>query len=362
MREFKIRQVGFFFLAFLPVTKIFYLPSIYARFAGSDMWLGTVINFALDMLTFIAVLMLWKKHRGKGLYEILENGLGKVFAKIIFAVYAVYFILKAYIPFVEQKNFIEYALYENTADIFIFMPVFGLGAYLAVKKASVLGRIADLIAVITVLGLVLLIGLAMQGADFGYLLPFGVNGAGNIFRSSYYALPWFGDAVFFMFFMGDVIPEKNYVLKTILPYIFAALFVILFMMLFFVTFSSIAVRQSFALTEISKYSTVIYNIGRFDYIGIFCILLAGSVALCLPLYFATYCVTRIFGLTLRYIPAIIINFGMAVFVYATAKSFSGIQNFIQLYLGGFMLFASNVLPALFLIIGRGKDEKKALAG
>lgn len=346
----------------MPVTKIFYLPSILARIAGSDMWLGALMSVALDMITLTAILLLWRKFRGAGLYTLLETNVGKGFAKAVFSVYFFYFFIKAYVPFTEQKNFVEVALYENTSNFLIFLPVFAFGAYLAVKKTAVLGRAADMFVFITLIAVVLITALAAPNTDFGAMLPIGINGFGNIAKSSYYALTWFGDAIYFMFLMGEIIPEKRYMAKTLLCYLLAGLFVVLFMVLFYGTFSTIAVRQSFALTEISKYSTVVYNIGRFDYIGLFCILLSSIFSLSLPLYFATYCLQKVFDLKLKVVPAIAVNLAMFILVYSTVRVFSGVQNVIQTYLGGFLLFAGNVLPVLFLLIRRRESEKKILAG
>lgn len=356
MREFKLRQACLFFIAFVPVTKVFLLPSIYAGLTGSDMWISALLNLIADTFSLLSVLLFWKRFDGMELYDVLTQTFGKAVAKITYMLYFIYFILKAYIPLAEQKGFIEITLYENTAGFLVFSPLALFAAYLAVKKARVLGRTADILALVTLSGVVLLSSLSVTNADFGSVLPFGVNGAFSIAKASYYALPWFGDAVYFMFLTGEVKPEKGYLWKTLTSYFVSGLLVVFFMLLFYATFSSIAQRQSYALTEISKYSTVIYNIGRFDYIGIFSILLSGIFALSLPIYFASLCFRRVFEVKRKLILSAVLS-GIVFFaVISTQSNLSSVQNIIQTYLGGFTLILSNVLPVSLLFVRR-KNEK-----
>ena len=359
MREFRLRQMCLFFIAFLPVTKIFLLPSIYAELTGSDMWLSSFLNLTLDIISLTAMLMLWKKFNGMGFYEIIEKSLGKWCAKIIYFVYFLYFLLKAYIPLAEQKGFIEITLYENTANLLVFSPLFLFGVYLAVKKACVLGRAADVLAFVTINGITVLFTLSFGNADFGSILPIGINGAFNVAKASYYALPWFGDAVYFLFLMGEIKVEKGYVWKTLTSYFVSGLLVCFFMVLFYSTFSSIAQRQNYALTEISKYSTVIYNVGRFDYLGIFCILLSGIFALSLPVYFASLCFRRVFEVKFKLLVPTVISLVIFLFVIFTAEKLNTVQNIIQSYLGIFTFILSNVIPVIALLLRSRRNEKTA---
>ena len=56
----KTRQVCFFIIAFSLVVKIFSLPSIIASYANEDMWISSLINVVLDLITLIAVLFACK--------------------------------------------------------------------------------------------------------------------------------------------------------------------------------------------------------------------------------------------------------------------------------------------------------------
>ena len=57
MYQLKVRQICFFIIAFLPITKFFSLPSIIATCANEDLWISTLISLAFDFLTLIPIVL-----------------------------------------------------------------------------------------------------------------------------------------------------------------------------------------------------------------------------------------------------------------------------------------------------------------
>ena len=163
---------------------------------------------------------------------------------------------------------------------------FVVAFYLCFKRLKVLGRLSDILWFISLNGFITLFALSLTNADFSAILPIGANSMPNILLASFKSLNWFGDAVFIMFFIGEFEYKKGFSLKLFLTYLASALIVLLFMIIFYSIFTSISHRQRFALTEISKYTTVINNLGRFDYIGIIFILFSNLFSLAIPLFFA----------------------------------------------------------------------------
>ena len=59
----KTRQICLFLIAFLPIPKMFMMPSIVAGIAEEDMWISTIFNLFLDFTTIfflITLLQIWK--------------------------------------------------------------------------------------------------------------------------------------------------------------------------------------------------------------------------------------------------------------------------------------------------------------
>ena len=121
--QLKSRQVCFFLIAFMPISKLFVLPSILAGFSAEDMWLSTVFNLFLDFLTLLAVVYACKKSK-QTFFNLLENNFGKTGMKIVLSLYLIYFTLKAILPINEQKDYVELTLYTLKPTIYYFLPFF----------------------------------------------------------------------------------------------------------------------------------------------------------------------------------------------------------------------------------------------
>lgn len=349
------RQVCFFLIAFLPITKIFSLPSLIAGISKEDTWLSILFSLFLDFLTLIPIIIACKK-ANKGFFELLDDTLGKTMSKIVLFLYLIYFILKSIIPINEQKDYVDYTLYTLKPTYAYFLPFFILAFYLCFKRLRTLGRISDILWIVSINGLTTLFLLSISNADFSAILPIGANGLSKIISGSYSALPWFGDSVFIMFFIGKFKFERRSTIKILLSFLLGAIFVILFMIIFYSIFTSIAFRQRFALTEISKYTTVISNLGRFDYIGIIMVLFANIFALCLPMYFCTKIIERIFNIKSQWIaPTISVSIQVIITLLSNQYFFS-IQTFILNYASVYFILLANVFPIIISILSLKENK------
>ncbi len=359
MHQLKTRQICFFLIAFLPITKFFSLPSIIASFAKEDLWISTLINLALDFLTLVPIILVCKK-TDKTFFEIIEDIFGKNGAKIIAFIFLIYFMTKAILPLNEQKDYVEYTLYALTPSVFYFLPLFILTLYMCFKRIRVLGRLSDILWIITLNGFITLVVLSLSNADFSAILPIGACGAKNILRGSIASFNWFGDSVFILLLVGTFKWEKGSSLKIFFSYLFGAVMVVIFMIIFYSIFTSIAFRQRFALTEISKYTTVINNLGRFDYIGIFMILFSNMFALCLPIYFSSKLLDYIFSIKIVWLSPVIVVLAQLLITLFLYQFFVSIEYFMTSYFAIFFFIFGNVFPIIISLITlrRNKYEIK----
>lgn len=357
MKALKLRQVCLFFIAFLPVTKFFMLPSILALNSGEDLWLSSLLSIGLDLLTVVILTIVCVKSK-MTFYNLLEFNFGKIGSKIILSFYLVYFLIKSIIPINEQETFIENTLYENIPTILSFMPFFVFAFYLCQKQLRILGRLADVMWIFTSLGFVFLCAISISNVDFASILPIGARGFNNILRASYKSHIWQGDCVYLMFFIGNFTVNKNKAWKIPLCHFIASLLVVLFMIMFYGIFTSIAHRQTFSLTEIAKYSSVINAIGRFDYIGIMLILMSTAISISLPLFFATDICAYLFNAKKRWIFALIICILIFCILKFLGEYFYTIQNLLLTYGNAFFIVFSNILPMLTIFLKKEKNLDK----
>ena len=218
MYQLKTRQICFFIIAFLPITKFFSLPSLLASYSKEDLWLSALISLAIDFITLIPIVYVCKK-TDKTFFEILEDIFGKNGAKILAFLYLIYFMAKTILPLNEQKDYVEFTLYTLTPNVFYFLPLFILALYMCFKKIRVLGRLSDILWIITLNGFITLIALSITNADFSAILPIGANGLKNIARGTLSSFNWFGDSVFIMFLIGQFKWEKGASTKIFLSYL-----------------------------------------------------------------------------------------------------------------------------------------------
>lgn len=358
MYQLKTRQVCFFIIAFFSITKLFSLPSLIARYAHQDIWISALISILIDFLTLIFIVYICKI-QNKNFFEIIEDIFGKKGAKMIAILYLIYFSIKAILPLNEQKDYIDFTLYTLKPTLAYFLPIFFVAFYVCLKNFRLLGRLSDIFWLVTINGFLTLISLALSNADFSAILPIGTSGIMNILKGSFYSLNWFGDSLYIMFFVGQFKFDKKAGIKIILSFLIATIMILVFMVIFYSIFTSIAFRQRFALTEISKYTSVISNLGRFDYIGIILILFSTMFAISLPIFFSSTLLNYIFSIKKTWIaPTICVLFQLSIMLFLN-QYFYSIEKIITNYFSYYFLFLGNILPIIISLIVI-KEKKNAI--
>ncbi len=356
-RQLKTRQICLFFVSFLPITKLFAMPSIMASIAGRNLWISGLINVLLDFITLSFLIVVAKKNN-KTFFELLTSAFGEKATKIISILYVLYFLFKSAFPIMEQKDYINATLYFAKPSSFYFLPFFAVAFFLCSKKLRILGRLADVLFTITLSGYALLMALAIKNTDFLAILPIGKCSAGEIINGSHSSLAWFGDSAYFLFFLGNYDHRKGDTIKLLGSYIANSLMVLLFLIVFYGVFTFIAFRQKFALTDIAKYTSVISNTGRFDYIASMSLLFSGIISIILPLFFASKIIEEIFSLKSPLIASLIcvaVSFTLSIIF---AQYYYSIEKFMTSFAGIILLLFGNVFPILFIfLIGKSNGEK-----
>lgn len=354
--QLKTRQICLFCIAFLPITKFFIMPSLIAGLCNEDTWISVFINALISFIGVFFITLVCKKSN-VDFCTLLENNLGKIASRVILCLYALCFLLKGVLPVIEQKDYVELTLFFTKPSIIYFLPFFFAVFFLSIKRLRTLGRLADIFWTVTILGYLVLFALSIPNIDFETMLPVFANGIFNVSKGSYISLSWFSDSIYFLFFIGQFKFEKNDTLRILLSFAISMLMVVFFAIVFYSTFTTIAFRQHFALTETSKYTTVINNVGRFDYLGIGLLLTSGIISLSLPMFFATHVICRAFNIERKWIVAFVITCLFILPVTIFSEYTYSIQKFITTYSGGLFLLTSFIIPiTLPLLKTRGKNN------
>ena len=103
------RQTALFFLSVVPFTKMFTLPCLIAGISQQDMWISAILNVVLDLITLVIVLNACK-NADTDFFGLIENLFGKKGGKVVLILYALYFLLKVFIPII-TTNILQFRLW-----------------------------------------------------------------------------------------------------------------------------------------------------------------------------------------------------------------------------------------------------------
>ena len=355
--KISVRQICFCFIAFSVAIKIIILPSLTASFANQSLWISILINFFLDGLMILFILKISDKFNGLSFFQILNKNLGNVPTKIILFLYCIYFILKAYVPIMEQKSFIEISLYETTHVVFIFIPIFLISCYFSYKGIKTVGRVSDVMIWFTLFAVISLMVFSISVCDFSNLLPLFREKPINILKGSYSTILWYFDSTYLLFFIGNIKKERLKNTKIILSFCLSALIVIIFAIVLYCEFGPLTPRQYFAPIKMGKYFLSQSNSGRIDYFAGFALAITCVFAISLPLVFASLCLSHAFNFSHKIIPCVIVNGFSAILFYFTQDFFFETFKLVQNYALFFMLFLAYIFPLIILFMKKGRTKQ-----
>ncbi len=358
IKKISIRQLCFIIVALFSVGKFYVLPARVSGISGEGGWMSVAVNFLLDFLLLTCCVFIITLKQ-KPLYETSIESFGVPLTKITYFLYAFYFILKAFIPILEQKNTISLTFYESQPTLLIFMPFFVLAFYITAKGINAFTRSVEIMIWIFFTALLIIFALSISAGKYSSLLPLS-QPINKIGKGAYSTLIWFGDPVCILF-LGDYLSSKKGLFKkTTIAYIISAVVTLLLIVVFYAIFSSIAERQYYAPIKMSKYSITLSNIGRFDYLGSVMFSTVSVYAICLPLLLSCVCLNRVFNLkstNLLFPSLVTIVEAVCLFIFQN-EIFANIT-FVETYLLPFFLVMSYLLPAIMLLFILFKKQRRA---
>lgn len=346
--KIKLRQTCLFIIVFSLATKIIILPSVVASFSKESLWISALINFAIDGAMLFFVLKMSDKFKGLTFYQILRENLGDIPTKIILFLYFIYFLLKAYSPIMEQKSFIEIALYETTHVVWIFSPIFLISAFFSYKGIKTVGRLSDFLIWFIIFAYVILISLSIPASNPSNILPIVGVPFKSIAKGSFFSLLWYFDSTYILFLIGCFKKEHLTKTKIMISYCVCALAVLIFFAVLYCEFGPLTERQYFAPIKMGKYFLSISNSGRVDYIAGIALAIVCVFAVSLPLVFASLCLNHTFKFKHKIIPCLITNGIMTILFFTTQNFYFETFKIMQYFGVYYLIFMAYVLPFIML--------------
>ena len=183
------------------------LPQVLAAEAGRDLWVSMLLGFAVCFLPLVLIVQIYKLNPDAGLYEIIKNSLGHIGAKIIYALFFLYFGWKTLMLFGETKSFCLNRLYDTLPWYFYALIFGGFAAFMAARGLKASARLGELSLFFLLAALVICVCTAAGGLDPKRLLPVMENGFASVFKGFYKTAVWFGDFLVLFMMLGKIKPD-----------------------------------------------------------------------------------------------------------------------------------------------------------
>lgn len=355
--KIKQRQLFFFLACIAPVGKMILLPSHLVYTSKNDLLFPALVNLALQAAIIFLVLLL--NSRGKTLYELLTDAVGKIGARVAIVIFTLFLLYAALLPLNEQKLMVQSVFYDTLPSVIVFAPFFLFAAYLCAKPLAGLGRVWDVLAPIAAVSFIGIIVFALSGADFKSLLPLGASGAQGFLSGTAYTMSWFFDSALVLSLTGKIENKRGMAWKGMLFYLLGAAAVLLFLAVFYAVYADLAVSRLFAFSKISRYFTGVSVLGRIDYLFIFALGMAMAFYGAMPVQAAVDLLGDAFGHKKILSPVLSVGLN-ATFLLLTVLLdflFSSLQKFVTA--DAFWIFPifTIVAPCLSLLLLRRKRHE-----
>jgi len=357
MNKLSARQLCLFLACLTPCGKLLSAPAVLAREAGGDLLLSALINFVFQGV--IIFFILWLAERTElTFFDLLKNTFGKVAAKAIYFIFALYFLFYALFPLLEQKFFVQSELYDSLPSLLVFLPFFLFSLFACTKNITAIGRSADIALPLFVISVGGLLFMSFSSADFSAILPVGDSSPLKVLSGSAHTQNWFSDSAFVLLLLGRFPAGRKTTIKATISYAVGAAITLVFLLVFYGIFQSIAPRESYAVSKIGRYYSALSVIGRVDILlnYIFAIvLLFYSV---IPLMLGAECLSRVFG-EHRIVYSIIFNGLAAAFIIIFSHSAIIVYKVINVYMFPVFIVFAYAFPFMALFLKRKKREEKS---
>jgi hypothetical protein len=349
--KLKTRQVCFILIAYNVATKLIMYPTFAAYSCGNALIFPPLFNIILQTAIIWLISFLSSKTQ-KTFYELLSDSLGKIAAKVVYAFFALYFVVSAILPLSEQQLFVHGVFYETIPSILVFLPFYIFAIYAGSKKFANVGRCADVCMPIFALSLTLIFIMSIGECRFDALLPILKGQTKSVFQTSLSSITRFSDSAFLLLFLGNYKYNKGDCAKITLSYAFGGIIILLFMTMFYAIYGPLAAAQPYAIAKMGLFFSAINLLGRVDLFAIYALDIVMLFAYVLNIQAAAYCLKKIIGADIYPIYSIIINVVLLAVCFIFNNNFMGVSNFTYNYFWAFAVIFAYLLPLSCVLLRR----------
>ena len=321
--KISVRQICFIMFAYTAATKLLLFPTVLSLDCGRDLLLPALINFVICGIVVWSLSYLSSRTE-KTFFQLLEGTFGNVFARIIYALFAVMFMFAAVLPVFEQKQYVHAIFYDTTPSFTVFLPFFVFSVYAASKKFTNIGRCADICMPIFTVCIFAIFAMSFLEVEGGNLMPMFRTPANRIFGSSLGTAYSFVEPCWLLMFMGHYKYKKGDAAKITFSYAGGAVAVLLFLAVFYGIYGAITPSRTFAVARISLFFPAIETMGRIDLILLLVMEIVMLFAVVLNIQLAVHCIASVIGVSGYGPVSLAVNLAIGAVVVFTSNMYQDV--------------------------------------
>ena len=294
--ELTKKQTIFLLCICLAANKVQRLPSLISTNIARHGWLAFLVMGVLDILFLILTLCFNKKAKNRTTYEICENAGGKVYAKIMFIILAVYFLLNSLLPYEAVHDLFANILFDklswNVYGIALALTVF----FIASRCLKNIGRLAELLFYIIAISFLILLILGAVTTNYWHILPITEINVSSFIKTCLEYNLWFGDFLLIYIFVGKIKQEKKPLgWPCVLLFSLTVLFISFAYIVYYGLYENLSINQNSLISSISQFSLLELDIGRIDWFLVLFFQISTVISSSTYIFATAYCVRKIIG-------------------------------------------------------------------
>lgn len=311
-------------VAYNAVLKLLIYPTIMAQTAGRDLLFPTLFNLILQTVVIWSVAYLASK-TDKTFFELIEDRLGIVTARIVYALFGLYFLFSAIVPMNEEQLLVHDAFYDTIPSLYLFIPFFFFSIYAGAKSFANAGRCADICFPIFVTAIAVFFAMSVGQAEFSNLLPVMKQPFKTIAGGTLAGLFRFSESAFLLIFLGHFKYKKGDAAKLTISYAVGGVIVIILMGIFYSIYGELTPSRTFLFNNLAVFFPAVSLVGRIDLITLYVLDLAILFAIVLHIQACVHCLALSFGWDNKPVLSLIVNTALIVVTVVLNNKFTALH-------------------------------------
>ncbi len=335
--------------------KMMFLPSICSAELNKNGFTSVLFMMALEV--GVVAIFIYLSHKTDQTFcEFLEVKFGKVIAKVITAIYLIYFLINTFAIVQSFYLFLTENLYSKLVWIEYILPIFIMLFFVCVSSFESLTRLIQCFFPFIVLCVFLSLLLGAINCDYSNILPLFEGGYKNgikIFDFSY----WFGDAVIMVLFFGKIDKKKSYkpilISTTVMSVVISFFFLV-----FYCIYESNALNNKEAIVDILKILPQNSDIGNVTWLVTIIWQVIILIYICLQCFATKIFFENLFCISNSNISVPIILALILGGLFIVNFDMSKVLTLLVQYAKYLALFVQYLLPVIFLLFSFKKSKSK----